>query len=211
MAKQGRDQNGDADRHHGADREAQLYPLGERLAGGVEQCRAELVGELPGHRHGATEGVARRFRRMGWDPGRDGVGQLTAVHAGTGTGGTDRYGQDAPYLTGAGRSGSPTTAPGWSASTRSTSTTRPTANSRRIRCCWPPGSRSWSTSRVWTRCPPPGPASPPPRRACAPSPCARSRPFPKPPPQLREPCRQPRFPSDFPPLDAGPHGSGWCR
>jgi arylformamidase len=45
----------------------------------------------------------------------------------------------------------------------------------------------------WTRCPPPAPASPPPRRACArsaPSPCARSRPFPEPRPRPREPCRR---------------------
>ena len=68
MAKQGRDQDGDADRHHGTDREAQPYPLGERLAGGVEQCRAELVGELPGHRHGATEGVTRRSAAWGGIP-----------------------------------------------------------------------------------------------------------------------------------------------
>jgi kynurenine formamidase len=46
--------------------------------------------------------------------------------------GTDRYGRDTPTSPGMPRNGWSTTAPGWSASTRSTSTTRPTARGRSL-------------------------------------------------------------------------------
>jgi hypothetical protein len=48
VPEEGRDQDGDADRDSGADRKAQPQPLGERLAGRVQQGGAELVGELAG-------------------------------------------------------------------------------------------------------------------------------------------------------------------
>ena len=54
-------------------------PLGERLMGGPEQRLAELVGELPGRRGGTTQ-VSLAAPPHAWDTGRDGAGDLAAVH-----------------------------------------------------------------------------------------------------------------------------------
>jgi hypothetical protein len=48
--------------------EGQLQPLGERLAGGIQQLGAESAGELPDHRHDAAEGIPRGRCGLGWTP-----------------------------------------------------------------------------------------------------------------------------------------------
>jgi hypothetical protein len=67
----GRDDRGDG----GAD----LHPVDEGLAGGLQDLRAELAGQLPGDLDGAAERVAGDRRRPGRDAGRKVAGQLTAV------------------------------------------------------------------------------------------------------------------------------------
>ena len=50
---------------HGADRRGGLHGLDERVAGDVDHGIAEWAGELLGHRHGATQRVARGGRGFG--------------------------------------------------------------------------------------------------------------------------------------------------
>ena len=74
--------NGRADDHGGADGGGQLQPVGERLAGRVEQLGAERVGELFAGGHRAAERVACGLRRLGRDAGRDCAFHLAAVDRG---------------------------------------------------------------------------------------------------------------------------------
>ena len=79
VSQQAHDQDGDADRHSGADAEGQVQPSSERLPGHLQQRRADLLGELPGRRQRAAEGVPRGLGGFGWDTCRDGLGDLAAV------------------------------------------------------------------------------------------------------------------------------------
>lgn len=58
-------EDGEPDRHDRRDRGAELHPLNEGLAGGLQDRRTEPVGQLPGDGNGAAEGVAGDRRRLG--------------------------------------------------------------------------------------------------------------------------------------------------